>query len=242
VNLSVRKRAIFGIFVGIAFALSLLILYEIIRPTLLQPDDLEQIKLSHIGTFSQSERSLSQLAYCVRSLQPPEGKAPGPQAVAFLPFASDVDSSAFVAGVARELAEKGAKVGVVLIVDPDAPTSAEQEAEWGDKRIGVSLLSRDEVPFFLVPTVDELKRQWDWILIVELKQGSVPIEAYLARAADHFLYVTQVGDTDLTSVDRIRHLPQLPPHVRHHSLIVDVPRLPARSLWEDWKKRRRRAA
>ncbi len=243
VNLSVRRRTIFGLFVGIAFAMSLLILYEIVRPTLLQADDLEYIKLSHMGTFTNSPRSLSQLGYCIRSLEPPEGKKEGgPQVISFLPFASSLDVSEFVAGMAGALSDKGAKVGAVLILDPDAPTTAEQESLWADASIGVQPLSRDEVPFFLVPTVEDLKKKWDFILIVEAKQGTVPIETYLARCSDHFIYVTQVGDTDLTSVDRVRHLPQLPSTVRHHSIIVHVPIGANNSVLQGWKRRGDRAA
>lgn len=242
INLSINRRTVFGLFVGIAFAMSLLILLEIIRPTLLLPEDLEHVKLSHLGTFGLTPRALSQVAYCVRSLERAPGKPPGNQVVTFLSFATGFDVSEFIAGVASALAERGARVGAVLIVDPDAPATAEQESLWAASNVAVTWISRDEVPFFLAPTVEELKKKWDWVLVVDTNRGVVPMEAYFARCSDHFLYLTQVGDTDLTSVDRVRHLPQLPAHIHHHSVIVDVPRPSASGGWSAFRRKWRKAA
>ncbi len=218
-NLSIQKRVFFAAFVNLAFIFSLLILYEIFRPTLLVPDDLRSLKLAHLGQFKHSPRGFAELSSCLLSLGEPRlstgTEKTRKRVLSLMNFAPTIRLDLFSKALAEAAKRDNLRVALVLLDDPDHPTEIQSDA------VTVQRVSRQDALLSLRDTVSALRAGHEFILIAETGQVTEPVEALLAQLSEHFVYITEFGKTVLAPIATVRHLPELSRTVRHHSAVVE---------------------
>jgi uncharacterized protein involved in exopolysaccharide biosynthesis len=230
-NLSIQKRIFFAAFVNLALIFSLLLLYEIFRPTLLVVDDLRALRLSHLGQFKLYGRGLQELATCLWSLGDRHATLSSEKrqkrVISLLNFSPGTEFESFAKGLAEAATKDAARVALVLLGEkngPDEPSGA----------LTVRPMDRADALLQLRKAVSELRPSHDLVLIAETGDLTEPVEALLAQLSEYFLYLTEFGKTDLTPVAHVRQLPELSRSVRHYSAVLE-PTAPKSSVSGSWR-------
>ncbi len=205
-NISVKKRAVFGFVIGVAVAFSLLILFDFFSPILLHEDDLSSFKERIFGPFRSTQRGKHQLYAWFSSLRLEKARrheiAPVKIRFGLLGFSSATRTwEPFVLDSLKEMKNRGEKVGVIVIRDPEA---WEERFAWnlGDEHAEELII--DDVPNQLELRVAEIEARVDYTFIILPENTTgIPIEPYIDDLTDHTLIVSQVGLSSLKNVRKI---------------------------------------
>lgn len=240
-SLSIQRRIFFSTFVNLVMVISLLILWEIFRPTLLVADDLRALRLAHLGQFKWAERGLAELSSILRDLGEGKGGADDHQkkVLSLLPFTRTLKVAPFVRDLAESAHRDNCRVAVVFI------DVAENPADVTSETVTIERIPREDALLVLRRRVQDLKQRHEFVIIAETAPLTEPIEALLGQVSDHFVYLTQHGVTELSPIAHARYLPEIPNTLRHHSVIVEASATddkPGRDGNGGWFRKRSKAA
>ncbi len=221
-NLSIQRRIFFAAFTNLALIFSLLILYEIFRPSLLVSDDLRSLKLSHLGLFKPDAKGFAELASCLWSLGETKNSTlsdrPKKRLVSLINFAPTVPYDTYANDLAQAAAKDGQKVALVFLDDTDSQPTASSSSVVTVRRV-----KKEDALVTLRGVVNELRTEHDMVMVAETGKLSEPVETLLAQLTEHFVYLAEFGRTFLAPISNVRYLPELPRNVRHFSAVVDTP-------------------
>jgi len=222
-NLSIQRRVFFAVFTNLALIFSLLILYEIFRPSLLVADDLRALKLSHLGQFKPTQKGFAELATCLWSLgdtkQSGLSDRPKKRLLSLINFAPTTAHDAYARDVAEAAATDDQKVALILLEDSDEPTTATSST------VTIRRVPKEDALVTLKSVVNELRTEHAMVIIAETGRLSEPVETLIAQLAEHFVYLAEFGRTFLAPISNVRFLPELSRNVRHFSAVIDTPHI-----------------
>ncbi|MCX6109642.1 MAG: hypothetical protein NTZ90_08590 [Proteobacteria bacterium] len=220
-SLSTPKRLVFGLVVGIAFAVSALFLLDLINPRLRLIDDLEAMHISHFGVFRFHQDSVHDFTSCLLTLQSPSESQLGAhalgQVVLFCTVSSPLHVDAWLGEVARLLAQAECHAGVLVIHDTQG-SSICRETSIIDG-IETTRLLASEVPFAYDQIIADMRRKFRWVLVLSPQVDQGPVTVFMSRSAQHIFFITHLGKSELRILESYQKSLTSPDTARQHALI-----------------------
>jgi uncharacterized protein involved in exopolysaccharide biosynthesis len=220
-SVSLPKRLVFALPVGFALAISLLLLLELMNPTLLSTSDFAQMGVNYFGRCKLRGADFSRMAAYMLSLeqeQQRETKRSGHGIVVALhPASITFDFNRYVSRLIKELHRHGKNVGLIIISDPMEsvhPHLASSVAELVE-------MSTDRVGLDLDREVANLAGSCDIVFLISHTDSLSPSQLFISRSADYFVYVTELGKTQLKTLDSIKSPCKDLEKPKHYALMVD---------------------
>lgn len=257
-TLSISRKALFSIFVGIVFVLSILFLIDLMNPKLLIFDDLKALNVGHFGMFKRNQKdAIVQFAAYMMSIkrkkeysttpmklkdsqssnfpkvkfddaaeryinsftardEPTKGRG---SVILLSSVSIQFNIKGWVYEVAKILRDTSETVGI-LIVDELPGESCRQKTIISND-IETTWLHPDEIAFSYDQIVKNMKQSFDWVFVIASKIYNTPGETFVIHSADHVLYLTKFGESELKVIQKTRALRNIINHpIEEHALVL----------------------
>jgi len=216
INLSTRRKAFFGFFVGILLTAVAFFLRDMQDPILFTLGDLSALNVKHFGTFKFSVNSTNRMASYVISLSHLKDEKDRKKAARVTVFSSmsiDFNFGIWVEEIAQIIRNHGFDVGILRIgLRPKIANSP----VGGEETIKKSWIHPNELAFSYDRVIASLRKKHDWIFVVGPHLYQIPGETLVTASADQVFHVVKLGLTRVTEVQKIKESAMVQFGVHHY--------------------------
>lgn len=201
-TLSLTERGIFGLVVGAAAFLSLLLVMDLVSPRLLLLNDLAELNVKHFGRLKFHRDAMLEFTSCLLTMSLSDAVERRGRVVLFTRVSVSMSLEAWISEVAQNLHFAGGGAGIV-IVERNSDRSIRRQSMRVDG-VETCWLHADEIPFIYNQVIDQMRKTYAWVLVLSRDLDSGPATVFMMRSADHLFYLTKLGYSYLHDIESIQ--------------------------------------